>query len=280
MKIIGKIERAIRLLQVTAKAAELAGKEIELCYSGGKDSDVILELCKMAGIKFRAIYKATTLDPSYTIKHCRENNVEVVYPEKTFFQGIAEHGLPSRYTRWCCSQLKEYKILDVQILGIRRSESLKRKKIYKEPTLCRTYKKGEYVEQILPILDWSDNDVLEFINYRGLKLHPLYYRPDGTIDVKKRLGCIGCPLRSQKKRLAEFRLHPKFITAYLTALKKWWYKDRSKELKTKLLFSDYYELLAVQLFFKSAKFACLNKESMFPIDYKKALENYFNIKLS
>ena len=53
-----KVERAIRLLQSIPQDGD-----IELSYSGGKDSDVILELAKMAGIPYRAIYKATTIDP-------------------------------------------------------------------------------------------------------------------------------------------------------------------------------------------------------------------------
>ena len=54
-----KIEQAIKLLRLMAENND----DIELCYSGGKDSDVILELAKMAGVKFTAIYKATTIDP-------------------------------------------------------------------------------------------------------------------------------------------------------------------------------------------------------------------------
>jgi len=53
-----KVKQAINLLQ-SIKTDE----PIEVAYSGGKDSDVILELAKMAGIKYRAIYKNTTIDP-------------------------------------------------------------------------------------------------------------------------------------------------------------------------------------------------------------------------
>ena len=49
-----KIELAIKLLQSIPQDGP-----IELSYSGGKDSDVILELAKMAGIPFEAIYKNT-----------------------------------------------------------------------------------------------------------------------------------------------------------------------------------------------------------------------------
>lgn len=53
-----KVNRAIRLI-ISAVGEE----QVEVSYSGGKDSDVILELAKMSGVKYRAIYKNTTIDP-------------------------------------------------------------------------------------------------------------------------------------------------------------------------------------------------------------------------
>ena len=55
-----KIDRAIRLLQGVQNGYD---GEIEVAYSGGKDSDVILQLAKEAGIRYRAIYRNTTIDP-------------------------------------------------------------------------------------------------------------------------------------------------------------------------------------------------------------------------
>lgn len=52
-----KVDRAIKLLQSTCQ-----DQQVELCYSGGKDSDVILELAKMSKINYRAIYKNTTIN--------------------------------------------------------------------------------------------------------------------------------------------------------------------------------------------------------------------------
>ena len=104
----------------------VASDNIAIAYSGGKDSDVILELAKMAGIPYRAIYKATTIDPPKTIAHAREMGAEIIRPKKTFFQLISENGFPTRFYRFCCSVLKEYKICDRTILGIRRSESRKK----------------------------------------------------------------------------------------------------------------------------------------------------------
>ena len=94
-----KVERAIRLLQLIPTDEG----PIELSYSSGKDSDVILELAKMAGIPYRAIYKATTIDPPGTIAHAKEMGAEVIRPKKTFFQLVSKSGFPSRFSRECCA---------------------------------------------------------------------------------------------------------------------------------------------------------------------------------
>lgn len=77
-----KIDRAIRLLQSVQKRYD---GEIEIAYSGGKDSDVILQLAKEAGIRYRAIYKNTTIDPPGTLGHVREMGVEILRTKVTFF---------------------------------------------------------------------------------------------------------------------------------------------------------------------------------------------------
>ena len=99
-----KVKQALKLLQSCSRSA---GKPLEIAYSGGKDSDVILELAKMAGISYRAIYKNTTIDPPGTIKHVKENGVEIRRPAKHFFQLMAEHGYPNKNYRFCCNILKE-----------------------------------------------------------------------------------------------------------------------------------------------------------------------------
>ena len=98
-----KINQSIRLL----KSIPTDKGDIELSYSGGKDSDVILQLCKEAGLKVRVIYKNTTIDPPGTIKHCKEVGAEIVRPKMSFFDLVKKKGYPSRYVRFCCSNLKE-----------------------------------------------------------------------------------------------------------------------------------------------------------------------------
>ena len=145
-----KIDQAIRLL----KAYDNPDEPVEIAYSGGKDSDVILQLAKEAGINFRAIYKNTTIDPPGTIKHAEQMGVEIRRPEKTFAQLVAKKGMPNRQRRFCCDVLKEFKILDKVVVGVRREESPKRAERHKEPTICRVYgSKDCHAELIMPILE-------------------------------------------------------------------------------------------------------------------------------
>ncbi len=211
-----KVDRAIKLIKSASKIAAANGcPQIEVAYSGGKDSDVILELTKMSGVPYRAIYKNTTIDPAGTIKHARDNGCEVISPKKKFIDLIAYHGYPSRMNRHCCQHLKEYKVLDYAILGIRADESSKRKERYKEPEQCRVYSKKSKVRQYFPILDWTRSDVEEFINERRIKCHSLYYDENGAFDASKRLGCMCCPLQSYKPRLESFKRHPNMVKLYV-----------------------------------------------------------------
>lgn len=271
-----KVGQAVKLLQVCYKAA---GEPLEVAYSGGKDSDVILELAKMSEIEYRAVYKNTTIDPPGTIKHVKENGVEIRRPKESFFSLMSKKGFPSRTRRFCCSVLKEYKILDNCVIGIRRCESVKRAKMYSEPTECRGSGKN-HVNAIYPILDWSDEDELEFIEERGIKLHPLYYREDGSIDITKRLGCMCCPLKYYKKRLQEFKQHPGMVKAYLRCGNEFFKSHSETKIKR---FSDVFECFVAYTFFDRYKdFVKMNLGGGIfsdKPDYKKLIEDYFNIEL-
>ena len=270
-----KVERAIRLLQSIPQDGD-----IELSYSGGKDSDVILELAKMAGIPYRAIYKATTIDPPQTIAHAREMGAEVIHPKKTFFQLISETGFPSRFQRFCCSVLKEYKICDRAIQGIRRSESRKRAENYKEPEICRVYSAKEKVKVYLPILEWTNQDVEEFIKERNIKCHPLYYRR-GQFDVTQRLECMGCPLASRKKRIQEFMENPKLLKAWIRAGQKRYTSEKYQNGKAKHKFKDAFEVMGYMLYCENIEDFKEKTHTLFgEFDWKEFLQKEFKIDMS
>lgn len=272
-----KIEHAIKLLQSIPQDGP-----IELCYSGGKDSDVILELSKMAGVPVVPIYKQTSIDPPGTTAHVKEMGVEIRRPKETFFQLVERKGNPSRYKRFCCEVLKEYKIYDRAIVGVRKSESIKRAKRYKEPELCRVYPKGEKCRQYFPILEWTDADVERFIRERGIKCAPVYYDEDGVFHVERRLGCIGCPLKSDNG-LSDYKRYPKFLRAQMRAYQR--YLDKHPNSKwAHRIGGSACNTFFYYLFTKSdEEYSLLTEEdgNLFEserVEPKVFLENYFGIK--
>lgn len=271
-----KVDFAIKLLQSIPN-----DEPIEISYSGGKDSDVILELAKMAGINYRAIYKNTSIDPPGTIKHCKENGVEVFAPKIRFFDLVKKKGCPTRRARFCCEVLKEYKVLDRAVHGIRRCESTKRAKRYHEPEICRSYPKKEKVQIYLPILEWTDEDVAEFIAERGIKCHPLYYDEQGSFHVERRLGCIGCPLRSDNG-MSDFVKYPKMLKQLIKSAQA--YLDTHPHVNAVKKFGNAHNMVFHNLFCNSyAEYQTSIGGGIFPetaIDAKKFLEDYFKIDLT
>lgn len=277
-----KIDFAIKLLKAIPEISE--DNPVEVCYSTGKDSDVILQLAKEAGIPFRAIYKNTTIDCVGSISHAKKMGVEIIRPKQTFFELIRDKGYPTRWYRFCCSILKEYKILDRQIVGIRRCESRKRMERYKEPEVCRTYSKTEKVKQYLPILDWTDEDVERFIQERGIKCHHHYYDEQGKFHIERRVGCMGCPLQSIKKRREEFLKYPKMLKLWIASHLK--FMEKHPDSKSAINFNgDSYAQMFYNLFCDTnlTEYQSLIGGGIFPelkIDCKAFLEDYFKIDLT
>lgn len=274
MELNRKIDIAINLLQSIPQDGP-----IELSYSGGKDSDVILELTRMSGIPFEAIYKNTTIDPPGTIKHCKENGVTILKPKMSFLQIVEQKGTPSRFARFCCEILKEYKVYDRAIQGIRRCESIARSKRYKEPEICRVYSKNERVRVYLPILEWSDDDVAKFIHDRGIKCAPVYYDENGQFHVERRLGCIGCPLQ-YKDGLTDFEQYPKMFRNILRAKQRFYdtHPNVGKGFDRNVYNSFFFQFFCKNMEDYHAKVSGgLLPENA--IDTKSFLEDYFGIEL-
>lgn len=112
-----KVKSSIRLIKT------LDGLEPELAYSGGKDSDVILTLAQMSGIKFHPIYKMTTIDPPGTLAHVKSKGVEIRKPKMTFFEIVRYAGMPNSGYRICCSYRKNTRFSTRQysVLGLTKA---------------------------------------------------------------------------------------------------------------------------------------------------------------
>lgn len=275
-----KVERSVKLIQSAGKVAKEHGQPLEICYSGGKDSDVILELARMSGVNFRAIYKNTTIDPPGTIAHVKANGVEILQPKMTFAQLMAKKGFPTRVARFCCQVLKEYKVLDYAVIGVRRDESRARAERYKEPEQCRVYSTKEKCRQYMPILDWTAQDVAAFIAERGIKCHPLYYDEKGGFHEERRLGCMGCPIASRRKRLLNLKQYPNIIKMYCRAGEK--YRQTHPNSPNIKMFPTVFDWLTFTIYCDSIEdFRQKFGVNMFEeeIDTKSFLEREFNIKL-
>ena len=267
-----KIDRALKLIRSIPQDGP-----IELCYSTGKDSDVILELAKMAEVPVVPIYKNTTCDHPGSIRHAREMGVEIRQPKANMLTLIEKSGWPSRWARFCCSHLKEYKIYDRAIVGIRRSESTARAKRYREPEMCRVYSSTEKSRQYFPILDWTDLDVAEFVEERKLKLHPRYYDKFGVFHVERRVGCIGCPMASGNG-VRDYLEFPSVLKARVRAFRRWW--NMHPDSKTAKKFPTLYHSLYMKLFCHDMTEYYDRTGGLFgEVDMKKWLEDYFGIDL-
>jgi len=190
--------------------------------------------------------------------------------------------MPNRFQRFCCRYLKEWKTLDKCIMGIRKAESTKRDLSYEEPTECKFYgakREENHVEAIYPILDWTDDDVVQFIEARHIQLHPLYYREDGTIDPKRRLGCMCCPLQYYKKRIQSFRQYPGMVRAYCRAAQQ--YRTEHPDVETVQKYDDVYEWFTRELFYeRQEKWEYDKAHQLFGRpDYKQDLQDFFHVKL-
>ena len=65
-----------------------------------------------------------------------------------------------------------------------------------------------------PIIDWTDEDVWEFIHEYDVPYCKLYD------EGYTRLGCIGCPMGTVEHRKEELERYPKYKRAYLKAFER------------------------------------------------------------
>lgn len=168
--------------------------------SGGKDSTVINDLAKKAGIKAHYFHTLTTIDAPQTIWHIKKHhsNCEIIRPEMPLMQMMLKKGIPPmRNRRWCCAIYKERGGRgNFTCLGVRKEESYKRasRKIVE---FCY---KDDTTRFLNPIVDWSNQDVWQYIRENKLLYNPLY-DPPYNFD---RIGCVLCPMVRDTERQMKF----------------------------------------------------------------------------
>lgn len=208
-----KIRRSIGLLQMYERGAlNMSPDGYYLAFSGGKDSCVIKQLAIEAGVKFKAFYNNTTIDPPELVRFIRKHHADVAWNNqpKAMLSRMTDrrNGPPTRLARWCCAEYKEQGGRGFsKIIGVRISESARRAGLWKEFQPRRS--DGNIVA---PIVYWADEDVWKFIRSRNLPYCELY--DQGF----KRLGCIGCPMAGKAGQDKEFARWPKYEVAWKRAV--------------------------------------------------------------
>lgn len=86
-----------------------------------------------------------------------------------------------------------------------------------------------------PIIHWTDEQVWDFIAAEHIPYCRLY--DEDGID---RIGCVGCPLASSEKIVAEFKRWPHFEKAYLWAFERMLEGRHFDKWKTKYDVMDWY----------------------------------------
>ena len=150
--ITDKVEAAIKRLK-----AFCPPEGYYVAFSGGKDSQCVYHLCKMAGVKFDAHYNVTSVDPPELIRFIRNNypDVHFDYPRDKDGKVITMWNLiprkrmpPTRLARYCCEYFKESSGKGrITVTGVRWAESANRARTHGVANLIGKPKKTEKTAQ-------------------------------------------------------------------------------------------------------------------------------------
>ena len=230
------------------------GLPLVCTYSGGKDSDVILELFKRSGVQFEVHNSHTTVDAPQTVYHIRKKfreielcgtKAEIQMPTYkgvpcSMWTLIPQKGMPpSRLMRYCCVVLKETGCANRFIAtGVRWDESNARAERGAYEVIGKT--KADMITATDEIMLMNDNSIKRTMTENCMRKNKMVVNPiidwrhrdiwdfiqSEHIDYNplydcgyKRVGCIGCPMAA-KSRWKEFSDFPTYQRAYIRAFDK------------------------------------------------------------
>ena len=185
----------------------LDGCRVVASISGGKDSAALSLWLTEQGIEHDRVFADTGWEHPATYDYLRGPLAEKIGPiveVKSHHGGMADvikkRGMfPSRLRRFCTQELKvrplarHMKALEfdyVNAVGIRAAESKARAKMprweYQQTFDCDVWR---------PLIDWTEQDVIDIHRRHGLAPNPLY------LQGAERVGCWPC-IFSRKREIA------------------------------------------------------------------------------
>lgn len=225
-------------------AAEKQGKRVLLStkidrfiasFSGGKDSQVVLDLCTRAipPTDFEVIYSDTgyELPPSLALYKDVEAYYKQKFPSLRFLtarnhESVLNYwdriGTPSDNHRWCCSVMKTVplyrKLMEgtdkkqkfLAFEGVRAEESTSRS----EYNRIGKGVKHKFVVNARPILNWNTTEVFLYLLEHNLHINSAYR------VGKPRVGCILCPFGSPWDDMVVNNCYPENLKPFLTRIER------------------------------------------------------------
>ena len=205
-------------------------------FSGGKDSQVVLDLCTRAipSTEFEVIYSDTgyELPPSLQLYEQVQEHYHKLFPDLKFsmtrnHESVLNYwdkiGTPSDTHRWCCTIMKTaplYRSLKVEgtnkqakVLtfdGVRSEESVRRGSYSREG-------KGKHtsIYNAHPILNWSSVEIFMYLFEHNLPINSAYRHG------KARVGCVICPFSTKWDDMISSRLYMKELEPFTQRLITW-----------------------------------------------------------
>ena len=257
-----KLEHSVTLLRKAEGLAKTYDNDdgFFLAFSGGKDSQALYHVTKMAGVLFKGHFSPTSVDPPDLIRFIKNEypSVEWGHLDFSIYQRAVERRiLPTMRVRWCCADFKETAGAGkVTLIGIRAEESARRAKRHEVEVSNKKFSgsldefedwsKAEIERKtkrkskrkinedefsvksdsevhcingkdsilISPIFDWTEKDIWYFLDKIIGAPHCKLYDEGYT-----RIGCILCPMSSQKSKQRDIERFPHVKRNWIKAIK-------------------------------------------------------------
>lgn len=182
-------------------------KPLVIQFSGGKDSMVMLDLTRSVTDNYVCSYMKSGIDlpgsVEFAISSARSLGKELLISEPKehkgdFYERLAQfRKFPTVRGMWCQRDLKvrpQQKMLNrmfgrgnfMKLIGVRRSESARRMIIYKRGVFVRPDNQVGGAYNYYPILHWTDDDIINYLEMKGLPISGLYKKYSVS-------GCYWCP---------------------------------------------------------------------------------------